>query len=282
LTHMKHILLFLLVLPLLAQAVELQFGVGDFGTNTSRRKFYLEGQQAQLSVRIVRGGGETYRGLPAYPPSGLKIEAGTVGSTGFIENGNWTYQLALQHYVDSYRLRADSLYRLHGTPVDVDGDQTNLGELYQFCFTIPNAASDKRVCLRVVYDHPEFGQLKSEPQCLTVYALQGDDDNRIIWSSLINAAHARGDVARVIALADSFLAIGFVDPDWADMAKTVAYESGNYRKALEYLDANFEVNGITSSSQLREWSGQRVPITDRRQKDYDRQRKDLLAKIGGK
>jgi hypothetical protein len=277
-----YLLLSLLILPLLASAAELSLSIGDFSTSANRRRVYLEGQQAQLSVRVIRGGGEKYLGLPYYPPYSLKIVAGTQSSQGFIENTLWTRQLALQHYVDRYRVRADSLYKTKGTPVDVDGDQTNLGEFYQFCFTVPDAPSNGKVCLKVVYEQSEFGHLESEAQCLSVVRTRSEDDTRILWASMINAAYARSDARRVIALADSFIALGFVDPDWTDVAKTIAYESGNYRKALEYLDANYEVNGITSASQLGEWGGQRVNISERRQKDYDRQRKDLLAKIGGK
>ncbi|HEY3295923.1 MAG TPA: hypothetical protein VGL38_10830 [bacterium] len=280
--HLRGALLIFVLVPLLAQAAELQFGVGDFGNSTGRRKIYVSGQQAQLSVRVVRGGGEKYLGLPYYPPAGLKIYAGTNSVAGFMQDAAWTHDLNLVHYVDRYRLRADSLYRTKGTPVDVDGEQSNLGEIYQFTFTVPDAPRDGKVCLRAVYDHSEFGHLEADIQCINVVRAQTEDDTRLIWSSLINAAYARSDARRVIALADSFMATGFVDPDWADLAKTVAYENGNYRKALEYLEANWEVNGISSSGQLQQWRGQRVADTERRQKDYDRQHKDLLTKLGQK
>jgi hypothetical protein len=272
----------LLTLPLLASAAELQLGVGDFGTGTGTRNVYIEGQQAQLSIRVIRGGGEKYLGLPSGAPYGLKIQAGTRTAVGFIENPAWTRQLSLIHYVDRYRVHADSLYRFKSTPVGLDGDESDLGEFYQFCFTMPESPTDRRVCLRVVYEHPEFGHLETDPQCITVVSSQTEDAERLIWSSLINAAYARNDVPRVIALADSFIALGFVDPDWTDMAKTVAYDNGQYNKALEYLDLNFEVNGVTTRSDIHEWDGQRLLITDRRQQNYDRQRKDFLSRIGGK
>ncbi len=275
-------LLFFIAFPLLCAAAELTLSVGAARISNSSRYVYVEGMQAQITVRVVRGGGEKYLGLPGYPPYSLKIQAGVNTSQGFVENMMWTRQLALQHYVDRYRMHADSVYRAKGTPVDADGDRSNLGEFFQFCFVIPEAPRDGRLCLRVVYEHSEFGHLESESQCITVVRAQSEDDTRLIWSSMINAANARGDAPRVIALADSFIALGFVDPDWTDLAKTVAHESGNYRKALEYLDANFEVNGITSASQLSEWHGQRVADSQRRRMDYERQRKDLLAKIGSK
>lgn len=270
-----------LILPLTAWcAAELQCTVSAVGGKP--QSSYVSGQQGQIMVRVVRDEYETYRGLPSNAPYELKIEAGEMVGPNFHEKTDWTRQLALQHYVDSYRVRADSVYRAKGSLAEADADRSNLGEFYQFVFIVPDVAGEQRVCIRAVYNHREYGRMEAKLQCLPVGTPRTEGDQRFIWNSLMEGARVRNDVRRAIALADSFVNIGIVDPDWMETAKNMAYEHGEYKKALEYLDYNFEINGITSAYQLRDWTGGRLQVTERRQQDYDRQRKDLISRIGGK
>jgi hypothetical protein len=271
-----------LALPAVIHAADLIFSVNDFSMSTNRQRGYLAGQQARVYVRVVRPGGEIYHGLPDRAPSGLRLEAGTKDAQGFRPDLMWTQQLAPVHYVDALRERADSLARRSRTPIGSDGDESYLGEFYQFTVTFPHVAGPDKVCLRAIFDHPEFGHMESKLQCLNIYPAQTEYDTHLLWSSIIEAAYDRNEPQRVIALADSFVTLGFVDPDWMDIAKTSAREHGEFEKALRYLDLNWQVNGITDKSQLRDWDGQRLPDSDRRQRDYDRQRNDLLAKTGKK
>lgn len=171
--------------------------------------------------------------------------------------------------------------------VDQLTDARKSGNLF-FAVSLPNDSQDTSYCVRAVIFPPPYGPLQRKAklvECFRVVAPSSDADFNRVLASHTDLLSRMGEYESIVEFADSLDQNGKNVEGVMGTAIDAAKRLERYDHALYYLDKRHEVFGERRRGRMNDLPPfQVMPYESQEQADtrYQRQRQDLLDKIGGK
>ncbi|MDD5087565.1 MAG: hypothetical protein PHI18_02035 [bacterium] len=253
---------------------------GEIDTSCNRPNWaYLVGAVCNIVVTVLPDGkklGQTEFShvIDWSWPTGLTITAGQASypDDAFQPSTSLTENLQLEYYVTEEQALQDSAWRITGRSAPPGG--INPG--YRFAFHIPPELADLYICVMVEWNHPTYGLLRMEkPLCKKIVEPCSEAAQHSVWTSHVRGAYDQRKYDLSIALADSFLALGWHDQFGLVTAGMAAQKIRCYDDAVRFLDRCFQEN---HSVEIWRWDGL-PPLTaptDADRREYERQRARLM------
>jgi hypothetical protein len=172
-------------------------------------------------------------------PEGLEIKVSSSSSLAgpFVPSATLREHLRLEYYVTATQSLEDSLWRTRGQRPTMPAPQ------YRFAFRVPPEVAGSYLCVDAEWNHPRYGYLKAEkPSCVKIVAPCSEEAQHEAWTSEVCMASEQRRDEWAIALADSFVAMGWSNLRGLLDAGAAAKRIGRYDDAVRFLDICFERN----------------------------------------
>jgi hypothetical protein len=249
-------------------------GLGDFSCDSSYRTvLYADGMYDIKVVVLPEGklfGQVEYAGITDWSwPKGLTILVGPYDEP-FQPSAALKKQLHLEYYITTTQTRFDSTWRATGnTPPAVLSAPE-----YHFAFLAPSSMSGSFMCVRIKWNHPQYGRLTNENLvCAKIIEPCSEKAQHAAWTTHVCSANSQKKYDLTIALADSFISRGWHDLYGLFWARFATQNSGRYKDAIRLLDLCFQMN---HTIMLAEGEQEIAEPTDAGRRMYEMQRTKLV------